>query len=232
MSYILDALKKNKSKDEESDVPDITSEHAVSGYDYSELEEEKFLKVWLWPIVVMVLLLTIGVLVFMLLNPSANHFSQVIEQRAKVETVAEESSVTAQTAQKDQVSNPTLDSDAEILTKPVEVGEAVVFKKPSQSKNDNTRAQETKTQVSQTTPVESDETGITRADIPQLIYTTHIYATKPTDRFVMLNGRAFAEGDTVAKNLKLKEILENDIVVTFKGKEFVLPALEDVNIKQ
>ena len=36
MSYILDALKKNKSGEDNNEVPDLSSEHA-----YHELEEEK-----------------------------------------------------------------------------------------------------------------------------------------------------------------------------------------------
>ena len=46
----------------------------------------------------------------------------------------------------------------------------------------------------------------------------------------MINGRALAEGDTISDKLKVKEILENDLVVTYQGQEFVLPSLEDVNV--
>ncbi|GAA4358121.1 general secretion pathway protein GspB [Kangiella marina] len=236
MSYILDALKKNKSGDEKSDVPDLSSEHA-----YQEFEEEKSLTRWVWPLVVMILVLTIGVLVFMLLNPSASHISQQWTQSSpsSVATDANHSaqespSVTALTTETEQQSNskvsantPVNNSSPQIISKPLEVAEPVVQKVQRSTMTRPPRRNEKQA----ATPVESSgSVQITKADLPSLIYTTHIYATQPKDRFVMLNGRAYAEGDTISKDFKIKEILENDLVVIYKGQEFVLPNLEDVNV--
>ena len=64
---------------------------------------------------------------------------------------------------------------------------------------------------------------------PTLIYTTHIYATQPEDRFVMLNGKAYSIGDTIAKGLVIEDILENDLLISDRGQKVLVPSLTDVN---
>jgi general secretion pathway protein B len=219
MSYILDALKKNKTNSDEDSVPDLSSEHGASGYDYSELEEEKALNRWLWPVLVMVLLLVVAILVFMLLNPSAQQVSEDIVKQPIL--VNNQIAASAETKQEDAL----IADDTVITNKPLEVGEPVVSKK---EKKDLKVEPSSTEQVTQNTTKSS--TKITKADLPQLVYTTHIYATQAKDRFVMLNGRAYAQGDKTVEGITIKEILENDLVVIFKGQEFILPSLEDVNL--
>lgn len=220
MSYILDALKKNKSK-EDGEVPNLSSDH--SDYNVNDLEEENSAGRWIWPIVVMVLLLTIAVLSFMLLNPSALQVSQqLVQSSVGVESTAEMNNTESLV----EPNKPPLGSEETVITnKPLSVGKPVVQKKPMNA----LPVKEVVKKPSNSALAESQSKTITKADLPSIIYTTHIYATQPSDRFVMLNGRAYAEGDTTAEGLVIKEILENDLVVTFKGQEFVLPSLEDVN---
>lgn len=56
---------------------------------------------------------------------------------------------------------------------------------------------------------------------PTLIYTTHIYATEPADRFVMLNGKAYSIGDTITKGMVVADILENDLLVEYQGQKVI-----------
>ncbi len=232
MSYILDALKKNKSKDEQGEVPDLSSEHA-----YHEFEEEKSITRWVWPVVVMLLVLIIGVLGFMLLNPSAKEVSeqwtqknpnssQLQERSSESSVVATGKPLTPNKATSDANEDSRAEGDTQIVNKPLEVSEPVV-QKVKRRVTSNTR--DPNQSPSNVTKQES-EPAVTKADLPALVYTTHIYATQPKDRFVMINGRALAEGDTISDKLKVKEILENDLVVTYQGQEFVLPSLEDVNV--
>ena len=221
MSYILDALKKNKNNDEQSDVPDLSSEHA-----HHEFEEEKSLTRWVWPIVVMVLVLTIAVLIFMLANPSAQ---QVSKQWVQQEQVSSSSAEESQLLQQEKANHSTQNeasNDAEVVNKPLQVAEPVVKKVRRASVVSNTNNKQQTNQ--QSSP--SKSTSLTQGDLPSLVYTTHIYATQAKDRFVMLNGKAYGEGDSIDVNLKVKEILENDLVVVYKGQEFVIPSLEDVNV--
>ena len=232
MSYILDALKKNKSRDEQGEVPDLSSEHA-----YHEFEEEKSITRWVWPVVVMLLVLIIGVLGFMLLNPSAKEVSEQWTQKkpnsSQLQESSSESSVittgkplTSNKATSDANEDSRVEGDTQIVNKPLEASEPVV-QKVKRRVTSNTR--DPNQSPSNVTKQES-EPAVTKADLPALVYTTHIYATQPKDRFVMINGRALAEGDTISDKLKVKEILENDLVVTYQGQEFVLPSLEDVNV--
>lgn len=225
MSYILDALKKDKSSKEQDKVPDLSSEHAQY-----EFEEEKGMSRWLWPVVVMLLIFTIAVLVFMLLNPSAQQVTQSIAQVAQATQVNNtvEADSSAHTATQTNNKPAQENSDTVVTSKPLAVRKPVVervVRKAQAVKSDIVKEEGTGSTLSSET--------VTKKSLPKIIYTTHIYATQPKDRFVMLNGKAHGQGDTVitdgASNLVIKEILENDLVVVYKGQEFVLPSLEDVN---
>lgn len=179
----------------------------------------------------MILLLVVATLTFMLLNPSATEVSQQLiqSQRATSTSVASEKAVTeaGPTEKSTQNNNSRLaekqrakPGDAVVVNKPLQVAEPVVRKvvKPSaRTTPSNTRQKNTVSKK------------ITKSDLPKIIYTTHIYATQPGDRFVMLNGRAYAEGDKTQEGFLIKEILENDLLIVYKGQEFTLPSLEDVN---
>lgn len=224
MSYILDALKKNKSNDDKSDVPDLSSEHA-----YHEFEEEKSFQRWLWPIIVMVLVLTIAVLIFMLVNPSAKEFSEtVVEKKQPTATSVAQDKVI--TKEESNTANDSLTemSGTEVINKPLQVAEPVVKKVRRSAKQE--RVSNSQSVAADQPRSVSKARAVTKADLPQLVYTTHIYATQPKDRFVMLNGKAYAQGDSISSELRIKEILENDLVVIYKGQEFILPSLEDVNV--
>ena len=230
MSYILDALKKNKPGNEKEQVPDISSVHD-SEYDYSDLTEESSLKRWFWPVVVMILLLLVATLTFMLLNPSAREVSQQLiqtQRTASTNATIEDVKNTAEPTEKSTQNNNSRlpeeqrikTGDAVVVSKPLKVGEPVVRKvvKPN-----------VRTTPSSTSQKNTVSKKITKSDLPKIIYTTHIYATQPGDRFVMLNGRAYAEGDKTQEGFLIKEILENDLLIMYKGQEFTLPSLEDVN---
>lgn len=231
MSYILDALKKDKtnSNNEQDEIPDLSSEHAIY-----EFEEEKSAIRWLWPIVVMVLVLTICVLLFMLFNPSSQQFAKYIEQQPKEVIQPSQTAAAVEKGQQTETAvtddkQPKLQQESVVVSKPLEVASPVVERverKPVVRASNNS----SQPAADQTTKSENSADAISRADLPSLVYTTHIYATQPKDRFVMLNGRAYAEGDRISNDFHVKEILENDLVVTFKGKEFILPSLEDVNV--
>lgn len=234
MSYILDALKKDRSNKGQNTVPDLSSEHAQY-----EFEEEKALSRWVWPIVVMLLVLTVGVLVFMLLNPSAQQTTKNIAQAVKPtqENKPVETGSSIQITTQANKNSIQAASTAMVTAKPLAVGKPVVervVRKNQAVKNDSVKDDSVKDDVKgKSTAGASSSITLSKQDLPTIIYTTHIYATQSKDRFVMLNGKAYSQGDTVstgaASGLVIKEILENDLVVVYKGQEFVLPSLEDVN---
>ena len=63
-----------------------------------------------------------------------------------------------------------------------------------------------------------------RHRIPSLKYNEHEAGERASDRYVVLNGNLYREGDTVADGLRLVEISESGIVLEFEGERFRLGA--------
>ncbi len=61
--------------------------------------------------------------------------------------------------------------------------------------------------------------------IPSVFYNAHNWSRDPRKRSVILNKREFREGQRVKPGLKLVEILEDSIVLDFRGTEFRLRSL-------
>ncbi|MGL1955912.1 MAG: AAA family ATPase [Colwellia sp.] len=60
--------------------------------------------------------------------------------------------------------------------------------------------------------------------VPSLIFEQHIYATDG-EGWVNVNGRDRYEGDQVAENLFIDQILPQQVILTYRGEKFSLPAL-------
>lgn len=64
----------------------------------------------------------------------------------------------------------------------------------------------------------------TRKDMPPLQISMHVYADKPADRFVVIDGESYNEGDAIGDTLTVKEIRSDGVVLDASGKLFLLPA--------
>ena len=56
-----------------------------------------------------------------------------------------------------------------------------------------------------------------RAEFPELKLTVHFYSEVPRDRFVLINGERYTEGQQVEPGIKLAEIRRRGAVVDFAG---------------
>ena len=63
----------------------------------------------------------------------------------------------------------------------------------------------------------------TRKDLPKLSLTMHLYAPVPRERFVVIDGERYVEGDEIADGVILREIRADGMVLDFKGQRFVYP---------
>ena len=63
----------------------------------------------------------------------------------------------------------------------------------------------------------------TRKDIPAIDLTMHVYSADPAQRFVVIKGTRHVEGDEIDKDLTLREIRQDGLVLEFKGQRFVFP---------
>jgi len=60
--------------------------------------------------------------------------------------------------------------------------------------------------------------------IPSLDFKQHIYASDG-EGWVNVNGRDRYEGDVIADGLILDKILPQQVILTYRGEKFSLPAL-------
>ena len=61
-----------------------------------------------------------------------------------------------------------------------------------------------------------------RADIPEIKFSVLVYALKPADRFVLINGQRLGEGDTAQPGLVLKEIRRDGVVFSYRLYQFLV----------
>ena len=68
------------------------------------------------------------------------------------------------------------------------------------------------------------EVNLTGAQaLPELHLDVHVYATKPSDRFVYINMRKYHEGNTLQEGPVLERIRRDGVVLDYQGVRFVLP---------
>jgi general secretion pathway protein B len=65
--------------------------------------------------------------------------------------------------------------------------------------------------------------GPRRDALPPLKQTMHVYAEMPADRFVLIDGSRYREGDSLTAGLRLLEIRRDGSVLEFDGMRFLLP---------
>lgn len=63
--------------------------------------------------------------------------------------------------------------------------------------------------------------------LPPLRYSAHVYASRPEKRSIVLNGKAWTEGDSPLPNLVVEQIQQDVTIFSFNGTTFTLAALED-----
>ena len=62
---------------------------------------------------------------------------------------------------------------------------------------------------------------------PPLRYSAHVYASLPEKRSIVLNGKAWSEGDSPLPNLVVEQIQQDVTIFSFNGTTFTLAALDD-----
>lgn len=61
-----------------------------------------------------------------------------------------------------------------------------------------------------------------RADIPEIKFSVLVFAKKPADRFVLINGERLAEGDSPQSGLVVKEIRRDGVVFSYRLYQFLV----------
>ena len=63
--------------------------------------------------------------------------------------------------------------------------------------------------------------------IPDMRFSSHIFADAADLRMVSINGKSVREGDVVAEGIRLIEITEEGVVLTFRHYTFEMSVLRD-----
>ncbi len=61
-----------------------------------------------------------------------------------------------------------------------------------------------------------------RAEVPEIKFSVLVYASNPSDRFVLINGQRLAEGDTAQPGLVVKAIRRDGVVFSFRLYQFLV----------
>ncbi len=61
-----------------------------------------------------------------------------------------------------------------------------------------------------------------QTNLPHLEINVHVYDKNPQRRFVLLNGRRYKEGMYIQKDMKLKEIRTDDVVISYQQTEIFI----------
>jgi hypothetical protein len=62
-----------------------------------------------------------------------------------------------------------------------------------------------------------------RSTLPSLHLDVHAYASKPADRFVVINLHRYQVGDTLAEGPRVVDITPQGVVLEYQGSTFLLP---------
>jgi general secretion pathway protein B len=72
-------------------------------------------------------------------------------------------------------------------------------------------------------PTVNDLTVAGRQGLPELHLDIHVYATRPSDRFVFINMRKYREGAALQEGPTVAQITRNGVVLQYRGLRFLLP---------
>ena len=61
-----------------------------------------------------------------------------------------------------------------------------------------------------------------RTQVPEIKFTVLVYADDPDDRFVLINGQRYGEGDTVGAGPVVKEIRRDGVVFSYRLYQFLV----------
>lgn len=67
----------------------------------------------------------------------------------------------------------------------------------------------------------------TRARLPKMYYSAHIFSNEEGKGFAIINDRSRYKGDVIGPGLFVQEVREEGVVLNFEGQAFLLDALTD-----
>lgn len=208
MSYILDALNKSEQERRGQQTPDLQTVHRAP----PPKAESKFPTL---AVIGVFALLNIGAIGYWLstsdeATPATNERQPIVNQNPEpaVSTIA--SSAPSKPIITEPVVTPTTPETAVVNTEGTLITPQTAF------------------QPAETQPVRITELPLNvQRQIPDLVFSSHLYSGESSFRMVNINGKMRREGDMVANDLKLREISEEGVVLEYRHYVFEVSVLRD-----
>jgi len=225
MSYILDALNKSEQERRDRRAPNLGTVHqgpkTASGYR----------KDWLAGL--LILLLVNSALVFYWLtrqaSPQAAPSAQpsVSQHIAPQPAPSQPASSQPATSQPPAVSRPALPASQPQVTAPEREPDAASAIGVLITPNDMRRTSSPATTPGGKAVPISDLPLPVQRQIPDLVFSSHIYSDDSSFRMVNINGRSIREGEMVNEQIRLERITEEGVILTYQDYTFEVSVLRD-----
>ncbi len=231
MSYILEALKKSEQERELGKVP--TLKNAPQGVP----DTNRRVTVWLLCVGVFIISLVSVYFYFNLqYSPIESPPASPYVERSDVVSIVGEDRLVEREGSKTSLIKPQVDIEdiekADIAQKDKWLSSRAVPVQTDENVSE-TLVEEGKRQIAVADP-EANSPGAaiiplldalpltTRQRIPELSLDVHVYASEPSERFILLNMRRYAEGQQTREGLVVEEVISDGVVFSFQGTLFRL----------
>ena len=240
MSYILDALKKSESERQNQDLPNINAVHQRP-----ELHPQRKRRIWLLAIPAALILNIVGFWFLWDRSPSEDPKSITPVSISSARTSSLDAVTSTPEVQQIDTSmtikiQPAEPSPAERsipeanLTSSGETAELLItptdaYQKTASNSIAAERQQGEKYETLASQPVNKITalpTNIQR-QIPDLKFSSHLYADDSSFRMVNINGNMFHEGDIIAEGIQLERISEEGVVLNYLHYTFEISVIRD-----
>lgn len=213
MSYILDALNKSEAeKQRKRAAPGLDALHRRTPTHRRSL----------WP------LATLMALLLILANGALFYWWTTTQQPAPAATSQPQSQSqsvpTPMTPPTAKANDDT--SSAAPATEPQASGELIT---PQSARRVNSSPTATNNAEAQARPVVAiaELPSAVKTQLPDLRFSSHIYASDPDLRMVNINGSSLREGEAVGQGVRLIEITEDGVILGFEDYRFEVSVLRD-----
>jgi general secretion pathway protein B len=221
MSYILDALQKSERQRKNQAAPELTASQGPT-------PPPRRWRPWLAVTSILVLLNVAGVWLWLQTNPGTEAATASQVSNAAVTTVAPNTASLATAAgrspglERSPVPNPQPASSAAYSAPPALAPPAMVSLNPVAAPTVfNPAAQQ---QAPPAVDINELPRDIQR-QIPDLLISSHLYSDD--FRLVNINGRMMREGEYIGTELKLEEITEDGVIISFQNYRMTLRVIQD-----
>jgi general secretion pathway protein B len=219
MSYILDALKKAEAERERGQVPGLNAATPASRPD--ELSEGQHLPSWVWALLGALMML-IAALVWSLTGrddaPTPNQAQEATAARpaSPATTPGPLAAPPPTTHLPEQTQAPAFEPEASLPAVPM----PAPARRARQIPAPTPAPAEPNTSADQRVYTISELPEDIRQALPSLQFGGAMYSDQPSSRMLIINSKAFHEGDHVMADLVLREIRLRSAVLVYRGHAY------------